>query len=215
MEHLGHALPLDRLILKDKFNHPLKHHVHRGKPSRFVRTASADSIIFASATTRFLGIATRLHCGRLIGQWGSGIRRCVYSIVHQILSSLHNRISIPSIYHFYYTSFRRVQVGYNFHTRRPRNAHANTHTPKAYADKTPIARPSEANIVRIDMFTTPVATLACRSKTYVIITNDDERGGEVTRTRRKTASAFRLIASSSGGAGIGLGSEVVIAVVAR
>ena len=56
----------------------------------------------------------------------------------------------------------KLRSFYNFHTRRPLTAHANTHTPKAYAANTPIARPSEAYIVRIDRFTTPVATLAYR-----------------------------------------------------
>lgn len=106
-------------------------------------------------------------------------------------------------------------VGY-FHTRRPLNAHAKTHTPKAYADNTLIARPSEAYIVCIDMFTTPVATLACRSKhTSLYKPTKKKKGNDDARTRRKTASAFRFIASSSGGAGIGLGSDVVITVVAR
>ena len=40
-------------------------------------------------------------------------------------------------------------------------AHANAHTPNAYTPNTHIARPFEAYIVRIDRFTTPVATFAC------------------------------------------------------
>ena len=50
---------------------------------------------------------------------------------------------------------------YNFHTRRPRKAHANADTPNAYPPNTHIARMSEAYIVRIDRFTMPVATFAC------------------------------------------------------
>lgn len=56
---------------------------------------------------------------------------------------------------------------YSLHTRRPLTAHANTHTPKVYAANTPIARPSEVYIVRIDRFTAPVATLACRGGTSI------------------------------------------------
>lgn len=67
-------------------------------------------------------------------------------------------------------------VGY-FHTRRPLNAHAKTPTPKAYADNTLIARPSEAYIVCIDMFTTPVATLACRSKHTSLYKPTKKKGG--------------------------------------
>jgi hypothetical protein len=55
----------------------------------------------------------------------------------------------------------RPRSFYNFHTRRPRIAHANAHTPNAYTPNTHIARPSEAYIVGIDRFTTPVATFAC------------------------------------------------------
>ena len=96
--------------------------------------------------------------------WGSGI--CNVFIVHQIV---HVDQILPLTI-LYYTAFRQVPLAsvakilYNFHTRRPLNAHANTHTPKAYAANTPIARPSEANIVRIDRFTAPVITLACHSK---------------------------------------------------
>ena len=50
---------------------------------------------------------------------------------------------------------------YNLHTLRPRIAHANTLTPNAYATNTHIARVSDAYIVHIDRFTTPVATFAC------------------------------------------------------
>jgi hypothetical protein len=55
----------------------------------------------------------------------------------------------------------RLRPFYNLHTRRPRIAHADAHTPNAYAPNTHIARLSEAYIVRIDRFTTPVATFAC------------------------------------------------------
>ena len=40
-------------------------------------------------------------------------------------------------------------------------AHANADTPNAYTPNTHIARTFEAYIVRIDRFTTPVATFAC------------------------------------------------------
>lgn len=102
---------------------------------------------------------------------------------------------------------------YNFHTRRLLNTHANTHTPNAYAANTAIARPSEAYIVRIDKFTAPVATLACRGKQIHTFSTTTNGRGKKTRTRRKTASAFRFIASSSGGAGIGLGPDVVDVVI--
>jgi hypothetical protein len=72
-------------------------------------------------------------------------------------------------------------------------AHANADTPNAYTPNTHIARTFEAYIVRIDRFTTPVATFA----------------------RRKTAREFRLIASSKGGAGIGLGPGIVSGVDAE
>jgi len=72
-------------------------------------------------------------------------------------------------------------------------AHANADTPNAYTPNTHIARTFEAYIVRIDKFTTPVATFA----------------------RRKTAREFRLMASSKGGAGIGLGSGIVSGVDAE
>jgi hypothetical protein len=40
-------------------------------------------------------------------------------------------------------------------------AHANAETPNAYTPNTHIARTFEAYIVRIERFTTPVATFAC------------------------------------------------------
>jgi len=40
-------------------------------------------------------------------------------------------------------------------------AHANADTPNAYTPNTHIARTFDAYIVRIDRFTTPVATFAC------------------------------------------------------
>jgi hypothetical protein len=42
-------------------------------------------------------------------------------------------------------------------------AHANADTPNAYTPNTHIARTFEAYIVRIDRFTTPVATFACEN----------------------------------------------------
>ena len=117
----------------------------------------------------------------------------------------------------------RPRPFYNFHTRRLRIAHANAHTPNAYAPNTHIARTFEAYIVRIDRFTTPVATFACgaapphpreRSRieahisTHTIIVKEGVR--ETKRTRRKTANEFRLTASSKGGAGIGLGAPGVV-----
>lgn len=76
---------------------------------------------------------------------------------------------------------------YNFNTRRPRTAQANAHKLSAYTPNTHIARSSEAYIVCIDRLITPVATFASR----------------------KTASEFRLIASSNGGAGVGLGPAII------
>jgi hypothetical protein len=55
----------------------------------------------------------------------------------------------------------RPRSSYKFHTRRPRMAHANAETPNAYTPNTHIARTFEAYIVRIERFTTPVATFAC------------------------------------------------------
>jgi hypothetical protein len=112
----------------------------------------------------------------------------------------------------------RPRSFYNFHTRRPRIAHANAHTPSAYTPNTHIARRSEAYIVRIDRFTTPVATFACgavpnphpRKRSRIVINQLVYTCGQETkRTRRKTANEFRLTASSKGGAGIGLGPGIV------
>jgi hypothetical protein len=55
----------------------------------------------------------------------------------------------------------RPRSSYNFHTRRLRKAHANADMPNAYTPNTHIARTFEAYIVRMDRFTTPVATFAC------------------------------------------------------
>src|SRR5258708_36733759 len=111
---------------------------------------------------------------------------------------------------------------YNFHTRRARITHANAHTLNAYTPNTHIARPFETYIVRMDRFTTPVATFACgfasnprKHKISTITCGQKGEGGEMKRTRRKTAKEFRLIASSKGGAGIGLGPGIVSGVEAE
>lgn len=84
--------------------------------------------------------------------------------------------------------------------------------PNAYSPKTNIARRSEAYIVRIDMFTTPVATFACSASPVPTSTpgldqHTHKKGRK--RTRRKTASEFRLNASSNGGAGMGPISAII------
>jgi len=109
-----------------------------------------------------------------IGDYATPGKGCVF--VSKLLLHAYSRKPILVV---------RPRSSHKFHTRRPRKAHANADTPNAYPPNTHIARTFEAYIVRIDRFTTPVATFA----------------------RRKTAREFRLIASSKGGAGIGLGSE--------